>query len=268
MKSLSKGHYTGEAIRQYALDTNLVTVTQYSEKKNLPEWHCHDSIHFCLVFDRGRADTRSSENYADPAGSVFAYHSGEMHRWLSPDSHTNAINVALSSEFLANANLNETVVVNAIKANPVAKVGILRLYQALAQSRANTCEEAVGELLQLLSNPLAQSFRGMPGWIKYAYEFVLDNWERRFSLQDVARAAGVHYVTVATYFCRHVGLSPHQLQKRLRLAKAVGLMHTETWRFSDIAYDSGFADQSHLIRTLKRQTGFTPRQLRNFICGH
>jgi AraC family transcriptional regulator len=265
---LKKGVYSGEAIRHFELSNNLITVTQYSANKNMPEWHSHNTIHFCLVFNNGRADTRNSVSYARPDGSVFAYHAGQIHRWISPDSNSNAINVALDSQFLAQHGLVESAVVDAITTNPVAKVIIVRLFHAIQEQSNLTKEEALTELLYLVNKPDCNQYAVAPAWLHRAYDFVMDNWETTFSLQQVAAAADVHHVTVATYFPRYVGVSPHNLQKRLRLDKAIRLMGYEKRRFSDIAHDCGFADQSHFIRSCKQIMGCVPRQLSKFMHGH
>lgn len=65
-------------------------------------------------------------------------------------------------------------------------------------------------------------------------------------------------------FNRHVGISPERFANSLRLNHFIGLCHQPNRpSFTSLAYECGFADQSHLIRTFKKHTGMTPRQYFN-----
>jgi len=62
-------------------------------------------------------------------------------------------------------------------------------------------------------------------------------------------------------FNRQVGISPERFANSLRLNYFIKLCHQPNRpTFTALAYECGFADQSHLIRTFKKHTGLTPRQ--------
>ncbi|MEY8246656.1 AraC family transcriptional regulator [Heminiphilus faecis] len=64
-------------------------------------------------------------------------------------------------------------------------------------------------------------------------------------------------------FGRCVGMRPKEYARVVRFQKSMWLMQNGQCNDADIAYASGFADQSHFIREFKAFSGRTPGQLRN-----
>ena len=64
-------------------------------------------------------------------------------------------------------------------------------------------------------------------------------------------------------FYLHVGMNPKEYSRIVRLQKALALLHQKRndINHAQIAYASGYADQSHYIREFKRFSGYTPHSL-------
>jgi len=88
----------------------------------------------------------------------------------------------------------------------------------------------------------------------------LHNDLRLREIADVASMSPSHFLTM---FKRSVGLAPHQYLISKRIERARALLTETRLPISDIATQSGFADQSHLTRMIKRYTGLTPRRIRS-----
>jgi AraC family transcriptional regulator len=71
-------------------------------------------------------------------------------------------------------------------------------------------------------------------------------------LAKIARLSPFHFSRV---FTRSVGMSPHRYVVRLRLQHAVGLVREGQLGLAEIAVRTGFADQSHLSRWVRRVHG-------------
>ncbi|WP_198659288.1 helix-turn-helix domain-containing protein [Nocardiopsis sp. FIRDI 009] len=82
------------------------------------------------------------------------------------------------------------------------------------------------------------------------------------SLDDLARVAGVSRSHFTRLFRSSTGHPPHQYVLRQRLEHARRALVTTDTPIARIAQDCGFADQSHLTRTMRRHLGVTPRALR------
>ena len=64
-------------------------------------------------------------------------------------------------------------------------------------------------------------------------------------------------------FHLHVGMNPKEYSRIVRFQKALWLMQHQQGKTNeaDLAYTSGYADQSHLIREFKHLCGYTPLSL-------
>jgi AraC-like DNA-binding protein len=77
------------------------------------------------------------------------------------------------------------------------------------------------------------------------------------SLEDLVGVSRLSRFYLLRVFHKEFGVSPHEYQRHLRLARARRLLAAGV-PASRVAYDVGFSDQSHLIRQFKPLTGLTP----------
>ncbi|WP_045696542.1 helix-turn-helix domain-containing protein [Streptomyces rubellomurinus] len=84
----------------------------------------------------------------------------------------------------------------------------------------------------------------------------------RLPLAELAAVAGVSPSHFTRAFRASTGQSPHQYLVRLRLERARRALLTTDTPIAVVAQLSGFADQSHLTRTMRLHTGLTPAALR------
>jgi AraC family transcriptional regulator len=78
------------------------------------------------------------------------------------------------------------------------------------------------------------------------------------ALAHIAGRSPFHFTRV---FGQAVGVSPHRYIVRLRLERAVELMRGGQCGLAEIAACTGFADQSHLSRWVRRVYGASPTEL-------
>jgi transcriptional regulator GlxA family with amidase domain len=83
-----------------------------------------------------------------------------------------------------------------------------------------------------------------------------------FTVDDVARAAGLSPRTFARRVERATGQSPVRFLQRLRVDAAIELIETTRLPFEEIARRVGYAEPSTLRRLLHRTAGQGPRRLR------
>ncbi len=93
-------------------------------------------------------------------------------------------------------------------------------------------------------------------------EYIDENVARDLSLQELASvvsASGSHFNVL---FKKSTGSSPHQFVLRARVRRAVDLITGSSLELSEIALRCGFANQSHMSRSVRRFHGITPAELR------
>jgi AraC-like DNA-binding protein len=82
------------------------------------------------------------------------------------------------------------------------------------------------------------------------------------SVDRIVKKLGYSSRYTEKIFQRQVGISPQEYLQIGRLHRAVKLMKDAETPLTKIAYECGFADQSHFTRTFKGLTGQTPLQYR------
>jgi AraC family transcriptional regulator len=78
------------------------------------------------------------------------------------------------------------------------------------------------------------------------------------ALANIAGRSPFHFTRV---FAQAVGVSPHRYIVRVRLERALELLRDGRFGLAEIAACTGFADQSHLSRWVRRVYGVSPTQL-------
>jgi len=93
-------------------------------------------------------------------------------------------------------------------------------------------------------------------------QFILKEFGRKLSLQDLANAAGVSRQHLLKLFRHRRGISPtHYLYERRLSAAAEQLIHTGR-SIKEIAGHSGFTNEFHFSRKFKKAYGKSPRDWR------
>lgn len=93
-----------------------------------------------------------------------------------------------------------------------------------------------------------------------ACNYIAANLGERFTLDDLARQAGVSRFHFARLFRVSTGDSPMAYLLKSRVERAKQMLLQDDRPVCEIAAALGFCDQSHLTRTFRRMTGLTPRE--------
>jgi AraC family transcriptional regulator len=103
---------------------------------------------------------------------------------------------------------------------------------------------------------------GSPRWLVLADDALRAALDRRWSLAELAAAAGVHPARLARGFRRSYGESVGERLRRLRLEAARAALARPGSDLAGVAHECGFADQSHLTRAFRKAFGVTPGAFR------
>jgi AraC family transcriptional regulator len=99
-------------------------------------------------------------------------------------------------------------------------------------------------------------------------QYVEDNLERNFKLDELAGEANVSVSGLIRKFRLQFGCSPHAYVLRQRLERARRLLGRSVAEpLKCIATDCGFSDQSHMVRHFKRAFQQTPAEYRRTVTG-
>jgi AraC-like DNA-binding protein len=104
-----------------------------------------------------------------------------------------------------------------------------------------------------------------PAWATQLRELIQDHLDTNLSLRltDAAEALQVNPSYLSREFARYFdNLSFGEYIRKLRIDKAVQLLKTSNCPLAEIAYLTGFSDQSHFTRIFRQHTGQSPAAYR------
>lgn len=101
-----------------------------------------------------------------------------------------------------------------------------------------------------------------PLWLAQIKERLNDEYNTPISVQQIAKEAKVHPVYLARVFKKHYGYSIKHYLHSIRLLRSVSAIASTQEGLSQIAYQNGYSDQSHLTRQFQRYLRTSPNKFR------
>jgi AraC family transcriptional regulator len=231
--------------------------------------HSHERACISIVLEGWLDEPFGPQHYRSPDASVQTIPADAPHEDVFAPGPTRTLIVEADPE------VGETLGAYGIRLDEIRyfrNAGIAALAVRIARELEDpdgasplTVEGLVLELFALL----ARSTNGTgprerpPKWLERARECVHDRFAERFSVADVAVEVRVHPAHLAREFRRHYGVPIGEYARRLRLDSSAARLATTDESLAEIAYASGFANQSHFTRAFKRHTGLTPARYRD-----
>ena len=117
--------------------------------------------------------------------------------------------------------------------------------------------ELAHALLSRRGDDASAVIRPARGALTRARDFIAAHAADRIGLDEIAAIADLTPWHLTRAFRRQFGYPPHRFQVWMRIDLARRLL-AGGMSGSDVAQQTGFADQSHFIRSFKRLTGTTP----------
>jgi AraC-like DNA-binding protein len=123
---------------------------------------------------------------------------------------------------------------------------------------AGNMEEQI-RIMEAFIGSLANSGAQDP-LMERATRFIMDS-KGEAPLREVQRVFKISERTFERRFSQHVGITPKLFSKICRFDSSIKQLEKGNYeKLSDIAYENGYADQSHFVRTFKEFTNTTPRE--------
>ncbi|RZJ00437.1 MAG: AraC family transcriptional regulator [Brevundimonas sp.] len=104
----------------------------------------------------------------------------------------------------------------------------------------------------------------IPSWLHPTRE-ALDDDPAGARIDELARRAGVHRGHLSRSFTVAYGLPPSLYRARSMAMRSVSLALERDDSLAAVAAEAGFADQSHMARTVRREVGTTVSRLRRLL---
>jgi AraC-like DNA-binding protein len=153
---------------------------------------------------------------------------------------------------------------------PEPELGMLAAL-ALAAAEGGTDVSLEEAALLLVDRFLARAGAARPTWAPRVVDrrravdialWVEAHADQPLQLATLARRAGLSPFHFLRVFTRVLGVTPHQYLLAARLRHAAGLLADPARPVTDVAFEVGFGDLSHFMRTFRRAAGVSPGRFR------
>ncbi|RXK85734.1 chromate resistance protein ChrB domain-containing protein [Filimonas effusa] len=104
-----------------------------------------------------------------------------------------------------------------------------------------------------------------PDWVMELRSLIQDQIDTNFSLtlKDLSKDLDVNPSYVSREFSKYFdNLSYGDYIRKLRIERSITLLKTSSYSLTEVAYLTGFSDQSHFTRIFKQQMGETPSEFK------
>lgn len=262
MLKLRQGKFLGTVDFYQATPEATISVTRYNpDDRNSDLVHYHEHANFYFILAGGSVEKRSRTEEELGTGSLRFYRAGEYHQNIRQGKEAKSINLEINSDWLRDCGSPEHNFEN-IDKSPFAGMLVLKIYKELLAADAASSYSVDLLLMDLVGAGNSETDRSSPGWIRQVNSLLLDRWNEFLSLDELALESGVNPITISKHFHRYFNCTLGEYMRKIKVERALALIRTTELPLTDIAYQCGFADQSHFIRCFKQYTGFLPAHFR------
>jgi AraC family transcriptional regulator len=232
--------------------------------------HVHESAYLSLVLAGEYTETVGASTVGCQPLDVRFHPPGELHSNTFGRTGAQVLNVVLSHSWdgeLEALGLTGAQELASVHDGAWLGLEIWREYAGRAALSSVEVEERVALLLdRVVQARRRREARYGNAAVRRAVDFLHQHQTLRFSLFDVAQAAGLHVTHLARTFRRQMCCTVGGYARRLRALRALRVMRQHPdWTLSQVAAEAGFADHAHCTRTFATIVGTTPSSMRRVL---
>jgi AraC family transcriptional regulator len=125
-------------------------------------------------------------------------------------------------------------------------------------------KDIINALLEGFAEKMVQE-KAPPEWLLDIKNIIETSYQENLTTKDLAKYTNNHPVYLARIFKQFFGFGIKEYLHLQRNNAVMARMTAEKQSLSQIAYDCGFSDQSHMSRKTKQSSGLTPLQLKEIL---
>jgi AraC family transcriptional regulator len=222
--------------------------------------HTHLDAHFVLVLSGRYITSARGGTDAGRSPALVFNPPGTTHRDRFHGGVGSFVTISLSDDRFTTCRDEYAVAAVATRLwHPHAQRAAFGIARELRVGRDALVLESMALELVGAAGRITERVDGSPGWIRRAYETLMDGDPSvKLGIGAIAADAGVHPVHLARAFRQTWGCSPGELLRWRRIDRACDLLRSSELSAAAIASDVGFVDQSHMNRAFRAEFGLTP----------
>lgn len=265
MNTLHNGEYFGHTNDIVNFDGLIITDTEYTHP--YVDWHYHENAYFTFLLQGNMLEGNKKETYECSAGTLLYHHWEDPHYNIKPDVFTRGFHIEISQSWFDRFDVRKNEVEGSFNIqDPTLKLLVYKIFKE-NQARDHTFELSIHQLLLNLFSQFVirkDKIEKKPAWVGQINEILHECFTEKLSLTELSSMLNIHPIHLSRDFQKYFHCNLGEYLRKLKLNKSLELLSQQT-SLTDIAMESGFADQSHFIRCFKENIGITPLKYRNFL---
>ena len=263
--TLDKGQYYGDIQNAKDLDGIILTTSNYLGKTSLP-LHYHKNPYFCFVLNGCYTEHFFNKYLNCSKGDVVFHPSKTEHCNNFGIMDGSCFNIELSenwTEKIACSNLQLKQIESSSQFNVrwiASKIfHEFNQYDSLSQLMI---EGLAAELLVTFSRGkhINESY---PFYLRKIALYIDEQYHTSPKLSELANLVQVSPEHLVREFKKAFRVTIGDYIREIRIKKACSMLKNTKKEIAEIAFETGFTDQSHFSRVFRRITGTTPLCYRN-----
>lgn len=265
----ASGEFSGEILRRRRIPNFSISAVSYRPNQVLPR-HSHEHGYVSVALRGAYLEQQAVGTWECTAGGTIFHAPGECHQNRFFESGARLVVLEIEPQFL-NHLARQGMVTDRQFAltSPHCMQLAARLERVLELSDPVSALSAEGLCLELLSEALRPcSDNREPrsaDWLARAYEILHQRYREHLTLTDIAGQVHVHPVHLARTFRKRYTCCIGDFIRKLRVEAACSELLQSDTPIAEIAARTGFTDQSHLNRVMKRHAGLSPAEFRKSL---
>lgn len=139
---------------------------------------------------------------------------------------------------------------------------ILNEFKQIDKYNALMIETLLVELLINIGRTKISLGKIIPQWLQKIIELIHKDYASKNTLDSLAQMVNIHPTYLVNAFKHYMHQTPGEYIRNIRIRNACVKLNSNL-AIAQVAFECGFADQSHLTRLFKKAMGMTPLTYRN-----
>jgi AraC family transcriptional regulator len=259
MKRSTRGQFYGQTNETIRLAGVTLTDTDYHQGR--VDWHFHEDDYFTFLLEGGMREGNKKEVYECRAGDLLYHNWEDAHYNIGSGRFTRGFHVELAEKWYEGYEIAANQTRGSIRiGDPQIKTLMYSLFREakLAGEGGQLGIDALlVRLFSLLGKMRESQDSPKPKWVGQLKEMLRETKEE-WTLTELAGALHIHPVHLSREFPKHFHTNLGDYSRMIRVQRAMALLPNPGLSLTEIAFDCGFADQSHFIRSFKAYYPMTP----------
>ncbi|NOW05071.1 AraC family ligand binding domain-containing protein [Clostridium beijerinckii] len=265
-------------VRTVCFDTEL-SIEAYNFKGIMQKFpnHFHDYYVIGFIENGKRYLSCKNKQYIIETGDLIVFNPGDIHTCEQIDDRTldyRCINIKkdvikkitfeiTGKEYLPN--FMEFVLFRNELTSSLKELHLMIMEEEKNLKKEELFLFIIEQLIREYSNPVSEmTIQEASAEIKTVCDYLENNYMENITLNQLSNLTGLSKYYLLHSFTKQKGISPYNYLQTIRIGKAKKMLEQGIAPI-DVAFKTGFTDQSHFTNFFKKLIGLTPKQYMNIF---